>query len=658
MITIITAVHGDRKEKLERAVNSVLNQTYKDWELIITSDGSSKRVVSYIKECIKNPQIKAHFRKTNWGNQTKPINEVIPMASGRYIAFLDSDNEYLPDHLQVLYNAIINSDADLVYGDRFFIDDTGQIQTQIGIYHDFAPQLLLQRNYIDMSDFLVKKECLLYVGGMDEKYVRFADWNFLVRMVKAGFKFLRVPTVITNYHYHAESLSNKVENKDKPNQPLWNSYELEVRLPYLGKIPEPKVAVFTLTKDRLFYTKTCFNELKNTSGYNFDHFVVDNGSVDGTIEWLEEEYKPYKLIINSENMGISIASNQAIESILEGEYDIIIKVDNDALSLTQGWLKEFVELYKRNHMMVWSPYPEGLRDNPGGSPRVTYGNLNKHLIGLANHLGGLFHVAPSNAYDTWRWDEADPKHGLQDLLFSQHLAKCGFGMAYVEDIRVEHFESTDGQQKRFPEYFEKRKEEKEVDLNTAERWNKVYEKDIDDKQHNRNDDFSFEILKNELTDKKILDVGCGNGFFLSYLKGFKDLYGIDFSEKGIQIAKTKNKAVKFAVGSSYALPYDDSSFDYVVTSEVLEHLKEIKTAITQIHRVLKEGGYSVNLLPFKHTIPSPEHVAEYDEESIKELFKDFKEVETRVYTHPSTSYFDNNGSKVGNCQLLFVKAKK
>jgi hypothetical protein len=74
--------------------------------------------------------------------------------------------------------------------------------------------------------------------------------------------------------------------------------------------------------------------------------------------------------------------------------------------------------------------------------------------------------------------------------------------------------------------------------------------------------------------------------------------------------------------------------------------------------VLKEGGYSVNLLPFKHTIPSPEHVAEYDEESIKELFKDFKEVETRVYTHPSTSYFDNNGSKVGNCQLLFVKAKK
>ena len=660
MISIITCTFGNRRKLLERSVNSVFKQTYKDWELIISDDASTDDTESYVTS-LKDKRVKYHKRKTNWGNQTKPINDVLPMCKGDYIAFLDSDNEYLPDHLQILYKRITDdSKLDLVYGDRFFIDETGAIPTQIGIFHDFAPQLLLQKNYIDMSDFLVKKECVYYVGGMDERYKRFADWNLLVRLCKAGFKFERVPLVITKYYYHSDSLSAKlVENKDNPTQPLWNAYELEVRLPYLTKIQEPKVAVYSLTMNRLEYTKKCFTECKQTAGYNYDHFVIDQNSTDGTKEWLRE-YKPFVLVENKENEGISKASNLAVNLIKEsGNYDIIIKIDNDAMPLTMGWLKEFVELYKKNHMMCWAPYPEGLKDNPGGAPRQAYGNLNGHLVGMTGHLGGMVHIAPSEAYKDWKWDETDPKHGMQDLLFSQYLSKQGYGMAYVEDIRFSHGpEGTEAQHKDYPEYFERRKEEK-GDPNSKEHWDDVYSKEEDGDPHYRNDKFSFDILSKELMNKKILDAGCGNGYFLKYLKdnGFTRLYGFDLSKSGIEKARKRTGIKVLNVASIYNIPFQENGFNYVVTSEVLEHLQDIKKAVGEVYRVLKKGGYSVNLLPYKNTIPNDEHVAEYDEESIKEVFKDFSEVETRVYTHPAFAKFID-GKNVGNRKLLFVKAKK
>ena len=660
LISVIITTYN-RREILNRAIESVVKQTFKDWELFIVDDCSTDDTEEKMRWV--NPKIKYIRRKKNWGNQTRPINEVLPLTKGKYICFLDSDNEYMPDHLQTLLKSITASPSlDLVYGDRLFIDETGQMPTQVGVFHDFAPQLLLQRNYIDMSDFLVKRSCLLYVGGMDERYKRFADWNLLVRLVKAGFKFQRVPMIITKYHYHSESLSAKViENKEDPNKPLWNPYELEVRLPYLGKIPEPRVAIFTLTKDRLNYTKQSFKSIKDLAGYPYSHFVIDNGSTDGTKEWLESTYQPHYVFYNKENVGISKASNQALDAMGD-KFQIVCKIDNDAIFLTEDWLLHMVNIYKRNHMLAVSGFPEGLIDSPGGAPRSAYGNLNGHLLGMTSHLGGLCHVTSSEAYKDWRWDEDGPKHGVQDLLFSQYLEKKGFGMAYVEDIRVSHGpEGTEQQKKDYPEYFEKRIEEKKVeDPNSKVYWDKVYGNEgLDDLEH-RDDEFSFKIIRENIVKGKILDVGVGSGFLLQYL--FKNkvpgkFYGIDLSDEGIMIAKARVPKAYLMQGNVYEMPYMDNFFDCVVSTEVLEHLQDIDKAVGQIHRVLKEGGVSLNLLPFEHTLPSSEHVAEYDEDKIKKVFKKFSRVETKVYEHP-TFITLNQGVITGHCKLLFVKAIK
>lgn len=471
-ISVIISTYN-RADKLKRAVSSVLSQSFNDFEVIVYDDCSTDKTQKFLKS-IKDERLKVIRGDKNFGSDTKPKNEATSEARGRFIAYLDDDNEYLKDHLQVLYSAITNSNADVVYGDRMVIDEEGQVEKQVGIFSNYNPFLLLQRNYIDTSDVLVRREAIFDVGGWDERYRKYVDWNLWVRMAKAGKRFLRVPKIITNYYLHSGMKSARKEDERGFMKPAWEPYNVEIDLPYLHTPHEIKVAVFSLTYNRLEYTKKCFESLKNKAGYPYDHYVVDNGSTDGTVEWLKTQ--DIVKIYNKENKGISIASNQAIDRIMKGhkadlpnpnesraesyKYDIIIKYDNDCLSLTQDWLKTVVDLYKRNHMVVMSPYPEGLRDNPGGPPRLTYGNFNGQMIGVVNHIGGLCHIAPASVYEDFRWNEDQPLHGLQDLELSQYISKQGYQQIYLEGIKVEHIFGTAKQHKDYPEYFEKRKLEK------------------------------------------------------------------------------------------------------------------------------------------------------------------------------------------------------
>lgn len=451
-VSVIISTY-QRPDKLKKAIESVLNQTYKDYEIIVAVDGSEE---------IHTPNGVKVIHIPHFGNDTKPKNAGLSIATGEYIAFLDDDNEFRPDHLQALVNVLDNNpDIALAYGDRWIVDETNELKPQIGVYSEFSPSILLKRNYIDTSDALVRKNALDYVGGFDERYKKYIDWNLWVRLAKAGYKFQRVPIVLTDYHLHKQmksvTVSTDKERVEGGHVPEWDAYDCEIRL----NAPKPKVAIFSLTYDRLDYTKKCFESLHKTAGYDFDHFVVDNGSTDGTVEWLESEYLPKELILNEENKGISIASNQAIEVIKrEGNYDIIVKVDNDCLFLTSNWLKKMVEIWESNHMIALSCYVQGLKDSPGGAPRIGHGMIKGELVGMTKHLGGICHFVSARAYDNWKWDEHSFLHGLQDLEFSQYLLINGYQMGYLENYFCEHVEGTAGQHKAYPEYFERRKKEK------------------------------------------------------------------------------------------------------------------------------------------------------------------------------------------------------
>ncbi len=116
---------------------------------------------------------------------------------------------------------------------------------------------------------------------------------------------------------------------------------------------------------------------------------------------------------------------------------------------------------------------------------------------------------------------------------------------------------------------------------------------------------SFMKMSN-IKDKVILDIGCGYGWCELVLlkKGAKQVTGIEISEKDLKTARdnVKDKRVDFNVGSAIKLPFPDSSFDTVVSWEVLEHIPKNteQKMFKEISRVLKKGGVSYLSTPHQH----------------------------------------------------------
>ena len=105
------------------------------------------------------------------------------------------------------------------------------------------------------------------------------------------------------------------------------------------------------------------------------------------------------------------------------------------------------------------------------------------------------------------------------------------------------------------------------------------------------------LLSYGVTDKKILEVGCGNGDFSNYLSvnHSADITGLDFSTESIRIANSKKEKFKattskYLVGDAQSLPFADEVFDYVVSCECLEHVPDPQKMIYELYRVVKKKG--------------------------------------------------------------------
>ena len=453
MISVIITTYN-RHKLLKRAVKSVLSQSFKDFEVIVVDDHSTH------KTKLKN--VRYFYLKENHGSDSYPKNFGIKQAKGEYITFLDDDDVYKKDALKVLYNYLTYSQADVVYGDYIIHNPKAKPGWSI----DFNTSLLQKMNYISMSVAMVKKSCLLEVGGFDENVPKFKDWNLWLRLVKRGYRFFHISIPVTDVYIQENSVSSKYKVDydeqgnylptffDPVNMPIYSSKS------YLGEEKPLKVALFTLTMNRLYYTKKCFEQIKKTAGYDYDHFIIDQGSSDGTVEWLQtHEDAFYEVFYEKLNTGIARGWNDSIKMIRKtGQYDIIVKIDNDAYPLTQDWLKELVEIFRRTRKIIISPYIEGLEQSPGGVLRQRQGTspyvmINDKVLGIVPNLGGIVFASPAELYDDWKFDE-DYK-GNKDYLLSQYAKSIGYQLMYFEEARVEHYEGTKGQHERYKDYYEK-----------------------------------------------------------------------------------------------------------------------------------------------------------------------------------------------------------
>ena len=225
-----------------------------------------------------------------------------------------------------------------------------------------------------------------------------------------------------------------------------------------------KLAIYTLCRDRLNYTQRTFKALKETAGIEYDHFVLDNGSMDGTKEWLIKHYIKDShlkgLYLSPDNKGLWQGINIILkETNFFKDYDLVLKLDNDAEFPFNNWLKNLVRVYKDlGKGWILSPFIDGVCDGAGGAPRLGYIEKENYRIGRTLYVGGICLLTSAKNY-TEMFPNLSKSQGW-DVWFCTHApCKCG----YIESIRVRHMNTTEGQEKKNPKYYKRKiKESKEI----------------------------------------------------------------------------------------------------------------------------------------------------------------------------------------------------
>ncbi len=148
------------------------------------------------------------------------------------------------------------------------------------------------------------------------------------------------------------------------------------------------------------------------------------------------------------------------------------------------------------------------------------------------------------------------------------------------------------------------------------------------------------LIGDEMKGKKVLDIGCGDGV-LSYLLANKgaNVIGIDNLKEVIKFAKERCKNLEnlnFLVASTYELPFENDSFDYVVSSEVVEHLEQPDKMLSEVKRVWNQKGKVVITTPLKFTENPLDkmHYQEFFEDEFRKLLEKYFEDIKIIKSHP------------------------
>ena len=202
-VSVIMATYNRADSFLHHAINSVLTQTFQQFELIVVDDASMDKTEEVVTSFNDSRIVYVRLRR-HTGSPSIPRNVGFLISQGIYIAYLDDDNEYLPNHLEVLYNALLkNHEAAGVYGDRCYVRKCclAVWKEKPGMDWD-VDQLLGIGNYIDTSDLMLRREALFGIGGWDPSLSIFTDWDLVARLARNGFTLMRIPDVITKYSWH------------------------------------------------------------------------------------------------------------------------------------------------------------------------------------------------------------------------------------------------------------------------------------------------------------------------------------------------------------------------------------------------------------------------------------------------------------------------
>lgn len=209
LISVIIPTYN-RSTVLQRAIDSVLAQSFTHFELIIVDDGSDDNTHELLLSLIDSQKIK-YFKQNNLG-VSAARNLGAKNANGDYLAFLDSDDEWLPNKLAIQNDYLSNfPDLQIVYTDEIWIRN-GKKVNQKAIHKKSGGRIFLaclQQCLIAPSSVLIKKSLFDSLNGFDESFVVCEDYDLWLKISSIhDIGFISKPLII-KYGGHSDQLSTK-----------------------------------------------------------------------------------------------------------------------------------------------------------------------------------------------------------------------------------------------------------------------------------------------------------------------------------------------------------------------------------------------------------------------------------------------------------------
>lgn len=480
LISIVLPTYNVDPKWCIKAIKSVHDQFYTNWELCIVDDGSTNSSTLEFLKKIVHPKIHVFLSPTNKGI-SEATNQCLKMTKGEYVAFLDHDDELAPHALLEVVREINrhkeSGPIDILYSDEDHILPSGQ-HFNPHFKSDFNPDLLLMHNYI--THLVVYRRSFMHeVGLFRSEFDGAQDYDYILRATEKTSKIVHIPKVL--YYWRMIEGSTALDIHSKPKARERTKALLEealARRSIKGKVSEldlpcffrvqreiignPLVSIIIPFRDESGLLKKCLEAILTRSTYkNYEIIGISNNSIDPQTHKMMEEYQKRFSFIHffelNDPFNFSQLNNFAVEQA-KGEHIILLNNDVEIISL--DWIECMLEhsqrpevgavgakLIYKNNTVQHAGIILGIKGVAGHShkgylrPERGYFNRLLSIQNVSAVTGACLMVKKSLYLKFSGLDEVHLKVAFNDVDFCLRLLESGLYNVYTPFAEAYHYES-------------------------------------------------------------------------------------------------------------------------------------------------------------------------------------------------------------------------
>ena len=481
-ISIVVPLYNTPLNFLEELLDSVVNQTYRNWELCCVAAGQDTAVGQHVQARAKaDPRIRYQKLTENEGIAGN-TNHGFELATGDYIALLDHDDILHPCALWYTAQAIVEQGADFVYTDEATFE--GKVENVV-LYHfkpDFMLDNLRSNNYICHLTTFSKVLMEQAGGGERAEYNGSQDYDLFLRLTEKAQKIAHIPHALYYWRSSPNSTASDISAKTYcidagiaalkahyarcgvavddvtliPGTPGY--YKTDYTMAHPGR-----VSILIPTCDHIRDLETCVESIYARTTYpDFEILLIENNSKEEqtfrSYERMRKEHPDTLKVLTWQGKGFNYSAlNNFGARYATGEY--LLLLNNDTEVITPGWLEEMVMYAQQKRVGCVGAkllYPDDTIQHAGVGFGIggVAGHLHKYFPATSDGYMGRLNYVQDVYGDTAaclliRKEIYDEVHGLDesyavafnDVDFCVRVREAGYTNVFTPFAQLYHYES-------------------------------------------------------------------------------------------------------------------------------------------------------------------------------------------------------------------------